>query len=682
MELAEKNKNCIENSDFDLYSFDIFDTLVTRKVATPKGIFAIMQDEINKNENYKTLPENIKENFYLIRVNIEQYLKANLRIRGINEITLEEIYDFMGSNYVLSNADKKALFQLELQTEIQNLVAIPQNINKLKSLINAGKRVILISDMYLTSKKLKFVLEHIDEVFKTITIYSSADHGESKQGTKLYEIVKEKENVEYRKWAHFGDNTTADIKNACRLGINAKKYDFPCLKDYERKVLEKRDDNAFYQRIIGISKIARVFSADKNEKFQLGLSLAAPMLLPYISWVLEQSSRLNIDRLYFIARDGFVLKEIADRIISRLNLNISTTYVYGSREAWRLPSLDKENFDIVNYVFDEKCFLKDIKGIAERLSITNDELIKFLPNKYKNYKKNLSDKNAQAIQTALMGSNEFLELILNKNELRKKGLLAYINKTFDFKDDNFALVDLQGSGITQKCLSSLINTFYKKPIKCFYSRLTPSKPTVNDEFVNIFVEFPNKDYIHFIRELFCRALHGQTIDYKIVNNDVVPVFRGDAHSLKEWGYQDFIDGILAFIETFNANIEMDKFPKTKLDLFIEYQNFIIKTPSKEIAQILGSMPFSYNGTDDDTTEAAPKFTLADVPKYPEAKRPIMNYSMLRTPKHIQYLIKLKMQLTCIKNQLLFVHINKRKNVALFRFLGISISFKKLLWGKR
>ena len=35
------------NKEYKLYSFDIFDTLITRKVATPKGIFVLMKDIIN-----------------------------------------------------------------------------------------------------------------------------------------------------------------------------------------------------------------------------------------------------------------------------------------------------------------------------------------------------------------------------------------------------------------------------------------------------------------------------------------------------------------------------------------------------------------------------------------------------------------------------------------------------------
>lgn len=40
----------------ELYSFDIFDTLVTRRVGTPRGIFALMQEKIKGEIN---LPMNL-----------------------------------------------------------------------------------------------------------------------------------------------------------------------------------------------------------------------------------------------------------------------------------------------------------------------------------------------------------------------------------------------------------------------------------------------------------------------------------------------------------------------------------------------------------------------------------------------------------------------------------------------
>lgn len=44
-------------------SFDVFDTLITRKTATPKGIFKIMQEVLKSNNKYTNLPEFIKDNF-------------------------------------------------------------------------------------------------------------------------------------------------------------------------------------------------------------------------------------------------------------------------------------------------------------------------------------------------------------------------------------------------------------------------------------------------------------------------------------------------------------------------------------------------------------------------------------------------------------------------------------------
>ena len=49
---------------YDLYSFDIFDTIITRKVAKPNGIFALMQNIIRSDLKYSDLPNDVKTNFF------------------------------------------------------------------------------------------------------------------------------------------------------------------------------------------------------------------------------------------------------------------------------------------------------------------------------------------------------------------------------------------------------------------------------------------------------------------------------------------------------------------------------------------------------------------------------------------------------------------------------------------
>lgn len=68
--------------------------------------------------------------------------------------------------------------------------------------------------------------------------------------------------------------------------------------------------------------------------------------VPYVNWAVKHALKHGIECLYFISRDGYHLKRIADVIIKEKHYPIRTKYIYGSRKAWRIPSqfgnIDKE----------------------------------------------------------------------------------------------------------------------------------------------------------------------------------------------------------------------------------------------------------------------------------------------------------------------------------------------------
>ena len=78
MKLIEQeiNPQTLNTPKKNLYSFDIFDTLITRTTATPYGIFALIQEELKTNQNFKNYPINLKNNYYHIRINTEKYVRA------------------------------------------------------------------------------------------------------------------------------------------------------------------------------------------------------------------------------------------------------------------------------------------------------------------------------------------------------------------------------------------------------------------------------------------------------------------------------------------------------------------------------------------------------------------------------------------------------------------------------
>ena len=87
----------------NLYSFDIFDTLISRRVGIPTGIFALIQEKIQSDS---ALPQKLRDNFYNIRIDAERFVRdtANKSGRSI-DILFEEIYStgnvFAGDEYTI-----------------------------------------------------------------------------------------------------------------------------------------------------------------------------------------------------------------------------------------------------------------------------------------------------------------------------------------------------------------------------------------------------------------------------------------------------------------------------------------------------------------------------------------------------------------------------------------------------
>ena len=137
-----------------LYSFDIYDTLITRKTATPEGIFALMQKQLEELREYQSLPKRLIQNFFIIRIQAEKVARNTYITGDIYDITLAQIYECVRLTSALSQEQTTKLMQLEIETEFNNSLPITQNIEKVKDLIKNGERVVLISNMYLTTDKI------------------------------------------------------------------------------------------------------------------------------------------------------------------------------------------------------------------------------------------------------------------------------------------------------------------------------------------------------------------------------------------------------------------------------------------------------------------------------------------------------------------------------------------------
>lgn len=663
------------NKEYKLYSFDIFDTLITRKVATPKGIFVLMKDIINQSPQFADLPNDVKTNFFNYRTNSEFYLRQiNNQWNDGKDISLDMIYNHIQHTYFLTNEQTQAIKELEIQLELDNIIPIKENIEKLKVLLEKGKRVVLISDMYLPEYIIKEMLLKCDPVLCQVKLYLSSTLGFMKTKQALFHYVKEQENVEFREWTHLGDNKFADFFCARKLGIKAVLYPYVKFKEYEKSLLVANSQNSFVQISLGCAKNIRLNKFPNDEKAQLGASLAGPILFPYIYWLLDQAQKRGIERLYFIARDGYILKLIADLIIKENNLPIKTKYIYGSRKAWRISALNLDDDELYRQFIQFTMY--EPKKIPQAFGLTKEEFLSILPKKLRNYSTSKPDNR---LAEYLYNNKDVLKFAIEKNKAQKECVINYLKNTIDCTDDKFAFVDLDGSGLTQNCLARLMNNFYDKKIKSFYYAVTPACcRSLNLE--KYYYYTLKRGNMGNMLELLTRAPHGQTLKYADKNEDYKPILEQiDVENFKAWGFDNYINGMLEYCNLLNQNkykyIQLDN--QVILDIYI---NYLFLSIDKNTATLLGSIVHTSYGKESD--EFAPKLSVFDAFHYLFRKKidtDNLMYSKARSNKFVNSIIEYRQAHPKFRKELINLYINKTQQDAVFTILGIRISFSHLIW---
>lgn len=511
-----------------MYSFDIFDTLISRVTANPYGVFLVMQEHLKIRCNYDNYSEYLINNFASLRYKAE---KNAWKYKNESAVSLEDIYNVFAEMTSLSSENIRELMALELQTEIDCAVGIEDNIQKVIDFYEKNEHVILISDMYLKGVDIRNILKKFDPIFDKIPIYVSCEYGCTKQEGLLYVKVKELENATYDDWTHYGDNYVSDICIPNVLGIKTVYIESKDLSLWEKELIKQFDLklDLSVQIILGTVKNIRThYVVDKTE--EIGMLVGGVILFPYIEWIINQSRRLGICRLYFIARDGYILKKVADIYIKRNHLEIQTKYIYGSRLAWRV---------------DEK----------------------------------------------------------SKRDL----VLKYLLQEIDISDERFALVDLQGTGCSMKYIIEILDAYMRTKLNVFYYDMI--RQTV-DSKCNFWIYSTGES--SSIIEVLCKAPHGTTIGYKIVDGQCVPELEDTGiNTWKNCGLEDYLHGI----ELFSRGM-IDT--ELKLNFYIPFNHmgdfmldYCCHRPDSAILDFIGDIPHN-SGNLDENIKYAPKLNEKDI----------------------------------------------------------------------
>jgi predicted HAD superfamily hydrolase len=313
----------------DVVSFDVFDTLVMRRVLYPSDIFELMGRRVGHGFGKK-------------RIDAEAGMYREGRHPGIYDI-YERIPD------VSPNA--------EIALESEYLIRRETMVAMLEYAYETKKEVFLASDMYLPRGEIQGLLRDLGIHVEAGNILVSCDCGASKS-SGLFDVLRAKAGA--KRILHIGDNFEADTERAKRYGIDDTFHiesALSMLEDSHASKILKYDGTLPNRMIIGefIGKQLNdpfLFGKTQgkfllNGAYETAYSLIAPLIYCFFGWLVKKAAELRLECVLLSARDGFIVRNMYDLFTSRGADLPPMLYFYTSRSAAVLAGI-KDDGDILH----------------------------------------------------------------------------------------------------------------------------------------------------------------------------------------------------------------------------------------------------------------------------------------------------------------------------------------------
>lgn len=315
-------ENLIKEIDsHEIISFDIFDTVLMRRVYEPTDVFLLIDEEVI---------EKLPKRFSIMRKETEQELLK------YSEPNIYQIYARMEEKYHLTQKTCHCLMNKELKKEKEILVVRNKIKECIKYCLIKKKRVFFVSDMYLPVNILRDFLNQFGIVgYEDILV--SCEYQVSKSNG-LFQILKEKAGG--MSYLHIGDNPEADYTAAKENGMDT----FLIMSAIQMmEVSSWRSILTYLKGIESRVMLGMLVSKVFNDPFILyasqgkprivcsqdfGFLLIAPLVLLFLVWMLNILENKEKAFLMFASRDGWLMQKAYHILKKQWNLKYLPKDIY------------------------------------------------------------------------------------------------------------------------------------------------------------------------------------------------------------------------------------------------------------------------------------------------------------------------------------------------------------------
>lgn len=301
--MDEFDAYCEQIDRAEIVSFDIFDTLITRRFSNPNTVFDVVEHRHSHNEAAAV-------GLFDVRMQVAGAVLGKHRGER-DDVSIDDIYDDMP---FFRNAS------IEKMTEIDVVTAHPLGARLFDYARSQGKHVIIVSDMYLDEKTICAMLA-AGGIHGWDHLFLSSKLGFKKDTGRLFGLVAAYANdrgVKPEQILHIGDNWEGDVHKARAAGLKAIRFT-PLYESTHRKFpipVEKA------QRFSQIARIWNDFTTQatrlwsernpdlaKDFYMKLGFELSGPLASMLAMYARAQADKMGIKKIVFMARDGRIIKK-------------------------------------------------------------------------------------------------------------------------------------------------------------------------------------------------------------------------------------------------------------------------------------------------------------------------------------------------------------------------------------
>lgn len=580
-----------------VFSFDVFDTVLTRAVGSPSAVPCLLGRKLQRAG--------------IVSCSVDAFVEARLAAeRRAYEVALErgdqvrlvEICAELQRALGLTPEQAEVLQREEVELEARLLRVVPAATEWLAKARASGGKIAFLSDTPLPESFLREQLQRHGLLGDDLLLVSS-ECGSNKADSAMYRELGRRAGVPEGEILHQGNHRRHDIDAAERVGLRTRWRNAANLNRYEERLDRDAERTAgLATALAGASRLARlqveVRTPAEEALRDVSAGVVGPLLVAYVTWILREARRRGVTSLWFLARDGQVLLELARILAPKLGVQADLRYLLASRQAWNLPAVACGVHADLVWIWDHSDGLS-VRGLLARVGIDPAEVATELASL------GLSEgdwsrplRRVELVALRGWAERESFRARVRDAAGRSEPLLRrYLEQEGVIATENAAVVELVGHGNLQESLTAVLTSAGgQAPVGFYLAVMRDERERCMGEVVSYLDREHSSGLVPgfavIALEAFCAADHGTLVGFEEGADGVVcPILDPTNSPVTGWGLDVLRRTVVAFARELVLDEDLvDPDADVRGSVIGPLQDFWMR-PSPEEAAAWGRFPW-------------------------------------------------------------------------------------------